>query len=99
MKDGLCTKDYPKKFTAETQLKVGGYPQYRRRETTPVRTAKHGILDTRSVVPHNIGLLEIFDCHLNVEVLLFISEATVGSCNSLRYHYTGFRAWQQNKQD
>ena len=67
MQDGLCTKNYPKKFIAETQLKVGGYPEYRRRETEPLITAKHGLLDTRSVVPHNLGLLEVFDCHLNVE--------------------------------
>ena len=68
MQDGVCTKNYPKQFLPETRIKEGGYPAYRRRETQPLRTAKKGVLDTRSVVPHNLGLLETFDCHLNVEV-------------------------------
>ena len=68
MKDGLCSKQYPKRFDPETKVNDGGYPQYRRRQTFPLRTVKKGILDTRSVVPHNLGLLEMFDCHLNVEV-------------------------------
>ena len=83
MHDGVCTKNYPKKFASETQVKVGGYPEYRRRESMPLLTAKHGVLDTRSVVPHNLGLLEIFDCHLNVEVLRAISEVTFGSFSGL----------------
>ena len=68
MKDGLCSKNYPKRFVSETTLKVDGYPEYRRRVTVPLRTVKRGVLDTRSVVPHNLALLELFDCHLNVEI-------------------------------
>ena len=68
MQDGICTKNYPKSFVPETRVKEGGYPQYRRRETSPLRTVKNGLLDTRSIVPHNILLLETFECHINVEV-------------------------------
>lgn len=68
MQDGLCTKNYPKAFLSATRVRDGGYPEYRRRESTPLRTAKRGLLDTRSVVPYNPGLLEKFDCHLNIEV-------------------------------
>src|SRR6266478_4514738 len=31
MKDGKCTKGYPKEFIAETQVASDGYPRYRRR--------------------------------------------------------------------
>ena len=68
MKDGLCTKSYPKQYVSETVVNAGGYPTYRRRQTFPLLTVKNGILDTRSVVPHNIILLQIFECHLNVEI-------------------------------
>lgn len=68
MQDGLCIKNYPKAFLSATRVRDGGYPEYRRRESNPLRTAKRGLLDTRSVVPHNLGLLEKFDCHLHVEV-------------------------------
>eukprot|EP00959_Pyramimonas_sp_CCMP1952_P227366 4753447-Pyramimonas_sp.AAC.1 len=38
MKDGLCSKQYPKPFAPETNPNVNGHPQYRRRETQPLRT-------------------------------------------------------------
>eukprot|EP00959_Pyramimonas_sp_CCMP1952_P229525 4798870-Pyramimonas_sp.AAC.1 len=68
MKDGLCTKWYPEPFRSETNINVDGCPEYRRRESTPPLIVKNGVLDTRSVVPYNPYLLELFDCHINVEV-------------------------------
>ena len=38
----------------------------------PIRVAKKGILDSRSVVPYSPALLEEFQCHLNVEICIFI---------------------------
>ncbi len=68
MKEGTCTKHYPKQFCPETNPNLNGFPMYRRRETDPLRTIKKGILDTRSIVPYNPVLLEMFRCHINVEV-------------------------------
>ena len=68
MKDGLCTKDYPKLPRDTTSVNVNGYPEYRRREVSPPLTVKNGELGVGSVVPRNISLLEKYKCHLNVEV-------------------------------
>ena len=68
MQDGLCTKHYPKAWRAETVVNVNGYPAYRRRETSLPRTVANGLLDSRSVVPYNAYLLELWEGHLNVEV-------------------------------
>ena len=61
MKDGQCSRNYP-------NLNINGFPEYKRTEHSPPRTLKKGILGVGSVVPHNIKLLEMFECHINVEV-------------------------------
>ncbi|XP_074301371.1 uncharacterized protein LOC141632755 [Silene latifolia] len=68
MLDGVtCNKKYPKSFNSETAIDRNGYPVYRRRENK--RTIKKGkhVLDNRSIVPYNPGLLLMFDAHINVE--------------------------------
>ena len=70
MKDGQCTKHYPREFLRETITSLNGYPLYRRRspedggvETTIGRFH----VDNRWVVPYSPFLSRTFDCHVNVE--------------------------------
>ena len=79
MKDNLCTKSYPKLPREETAVNLNGYPAYRRREASPPVTVKKGRLGVGSVVPYNPCLLELFECHLNVEVCT--------SIKAIRYLY------------
>jgi hypothetical protein len=66
-KDGQCRRHFPKEFNTVTTLVGDGYPQYRRRGLFSV--VRNGeIIDDRWVVPYNPYLLEVFDCHINVEV-------------------------------
>ncbi|XP_054720603.1 uncharacterized protein LOC129230227 [Uloborus diversus] len=71
MKDGCCTKRYPRPFVQETQRGLDGYPLYRRR--TPedggfTVNLKGFQLDNRWVVPYNPVLLRTFESHINVEI-------------------------------
>ncbi|XP_054715564.1 uncharacterized protein LOC129225044 [Uloborus diversus] len=71
MKDGCCTKRYPRPFVQETQRGQDGYPLYRRR--TPedggfTVNLKGFQLDNRWVVPYNPVLLRTFESHINVEI-------------------------------
>ncbi|XP_058810250.1 uncharacterized protein LOC131675336 [Phymastichus coffea] len=70
MKDGKCSKNFPKQFQNETTLDENGYPHYRRRNDgiTVNKTNNHEV-DNRWVVPYCAILLELFDCHINVEAV------------------------------
>ncbi|XP_026459754.1 uncharacterized protein LOC113360460 [Papaver somniferum] len=69
MREGKCTKNYPKKYNDATCLDGGGYPVYRRRDN-----GKEVIVRNRrkayntDVVPYNPHLSRMFNCHINVEV-------------------------------
>ena len=70
MKDGKCTKGYPKALINETQTDRDGYPLYRRRKPGDGGyTAKVGRneVDNRWVVPYCPLLSRIFNAHINVE--------------------------------
>ena len=69
MKDGSCSKEFPKQFQAETEESVDGYPRYRRREGKGSSfTNREGVIvDHRWVVPYNPYLLMKYDAHINVE--------------------------------
>jgi len=67
MKDGFCTKRYPKLFREVTIIDEDGLTIYRRRDNGRTIT-KNGItLDNRWVVPHNLFLLKKYNAHINVE--------------------------------
>ncbi|XP_077264817.1 uncharacterized protein LOC143898893 [Temnothorax americanus] len=71
MKDGSCSKRYPRIFQNDTQTGGDGYPQYRRRSSANggYTVEINGIeLDNRWVVPYNPVLLRIFNAHINVEL-------------------------------
>ncbi|XP_075096423.1 uncharacterized protein LOC107797244 [Nicotiana tabacum] len=67
MRNGRCTKHFPKKFVENTTIDEDGYPVYKRRDNG--RTIqKEGIeSDNRYVVPHNRYLLLKYGAHINIE--------------------------------
>jgi len=68
MKQGKCTKHFPKKYNGRTNFDSDGFPIYMRRNTG-IEVKKNGAsLDNRYVVPYNRNLLVQFDAHINVEV-------------------------------
>ena len=75
MRDGKCSKKFPKEFTEHTKTDGEGYPDYKRRspdnggrQVKIVRAGKEYIVDNSWVVPFNSELSKFFDAHINVEV-------------------------------
>ncbi|CAG4984962.1 unnamed protein product [Colias eurytheme] len=74
MKDGRCTKRFPKNFTIETITGEDGYPSYRRRSPAEgghsTELSVHGQaqpVDNRWIVPYSPVLSRTFQTHINVE--------------------------------
>lgn len=68
MKDGVCSKNFPKPFQETTLENDNGYAKYRRRDDK-VSVVKNGcVLDNRHVVPYNPYLTKKYNCHINVEM-------------------------------
>ncbi|XP_074296946.1 uncharacterized protein LOC141627611 [Silene latifolia] len=65
---GRCKYAYPKQFADSTTNSSDGYPVYRRRKTGDSAKIRGEQLDNRWVIPYNPYLLDLLDCHLNVEV-------------------------------
>jgi len=73
MKDGKCTKKYPKPYIEHTSMDQDGYPLYRRHDDN-ITVIKNGYQFTnRDVVPYNRYLLAKYNCHINVEIATSIS--------------------------
>ena len=72
MKDGICTKGYPKEFNDVTKVGEDSYPVYRRRDDGRTVERRGCILDNRWVVPYNPYLTAKYKCHINVEVCALI---------------------------
>lgn len=86
MRDGKCTKNFPKDFCDNTRDSVNGYPVYKRRDNGANIDVRGHSVDNRYVVPYNPYLLAKFDCHLNVEVC-----TTVKSVKYIyKYVYKGY---------
>jgi hypothetical protein len=67
MKDGRCSKNYPKNFQDETIFDESGFVLYKRRNNG-LFVVKPGVrFDNRCVVPTNLTLLKRFGAHVNVE--------------------------------
>ena len=71
--EGICTKNFPKDFIAESTQNTDGFPLYRRRNDGRKTLCKGILLDNRSVVPYNPFLSSKYNAHINVEI-----------CNSVR---------------
>lgn len=75
MKDGRCTKRYPRPLVQETQTGNDGYPLYRRRHpdnggrtTTLTVNRVETVVNNSWIVPYNPLLSKIFKAHINVEI-------------------------------
>lgn len=69
MNEGNCSKRYPKQFQNETITNNDGYPVYQRRNDGRTFISHKGeTIDNRHIVPYNMVLATMFDCHINVEI-------------------------------
>src|SRR5947207_6842589 len=74
MKDGKCSKKYPKMFSEETIWSDDGYPIYRRSNNGRTFVSSNGVqLDNRWVVPYCPYLSKRYNAHINVEICSSIS--------------------------
>jgi hypothetical protein len=67
MKDGRCSKGFPKPFCEETTLIKDGYPKYCHRNDGRQHNVRGHMLDNRWIVPYSPWLLWLFQCHINLE--------------------------------
>jgi hypothetical protein len=67
MKNGRCSKNYPKKLQEETSFDENGFVLYRRRNNGRFVLKNKIALDNRYIVPTNLLLLKKFGAHINVE--------------------------------
>jgi hypothetical protein len=73
MKDGRCTKRFPKRFQEATSLTEDGYPTYRRHQTNVtfrkhIGAGREFVYTNQWVVPYNPYLTSKYSCHINVEI-------------------------------
>ena len=71
LRNGECTKYFPKQLQNQTTNSKGGYPLYRRRKDghTCNSVLNNSVTVNNSyVVPYNPGLLLKYNCHINVEI-------------------------------
>ncbi|KAH1053373.1 hypothetical protein AAZX31_08G266500 [Glycine max] len=67
MKEGKCSRFYPKQFHPQTLLDSNGYPVYRRRNNGHSISKNGVIIDNRYIVPYNPKLLKKYQAHINIE--------------------------------
>ncbi|UYV66363.1 hypothetical protein LAZ67_4001469, partial [Cordylochernes scorpioides] len=73
IKDGKCTKKYPRDLVHDTQTGGDGYPLYRQKPEDGGHTATIKLnhvdfeVDNRWIVPYSPLLSKAFDAHINVE--------------------------------
>ena len=69
LKDGKCTKHYPKPFCETSILNPNGYSTYRRRDDGRFIQLRNGFRITNQwVVPYNPYLSLKYNCHINIEI-------------------------------
>lgn len=68
MREGECSKKFPKAFSHETVKDLNGYPMYCRPNDGQTILIGQHTMDNRWVVPYNKHLLLKYNCHINVEV-------------------------------
>jgi hypothetical protein len=65
--NGSCFRKFPKSLNSTTTVNGQGWPQYRRRNHFQI-LRDNKIITDEWVVPYNPMLLEMFNCHINVEI-------------------------------
>ena len=73
IRDGSCSKKFPKEFISITTTANDGYPLYRRRDNGRSVEVGKNLLDNRWVVPYNPFLLLKYNAHINVEICTTVS--------------------------
>ena len=69
LKDGKCSKHYPKPFAETSILNPNGYSTYRRREDgNSFKTSSGFKITNQWVVPYNPYLTLKYNCHINLEI-------------------------------
>jgi len=63
MKEGKCSRFYPKKLQPTTLIDGDGYLVYRRRNTGRTITKNEIIIDNKCIVPYNPKLLKKYQAH------------------------------------
>lgn len=67
MRNGICSKGYPKPFSEETKIDGQGFAVYKRPQNGRYVKKGNVNLDNRWVVPYNMTLLKKFQAHINVD--------------------------------
>jgi hypothetical protein len=67
MKNGRCSKNYPKPFHDQTTIDENGYATYRCRNDDRFVLKGSIKLHNRWIVPYNTTLLKKYQAHINVE--------------------------------
>jgi hypothetical protein len=68
MKNGACSKRFPKEYCEETRIAQDAYPTYRRKAHGH-SVMKMGIsVGNEWVVPYNPYMTKKYDAHINVEI-------------------------------
>lgn len=77
MKEGKCTKGFPKAFQAETVMTKDGYPIYARPDDGRAYEVRGCIADNRWIVPYNPHVLSRYVCSLSFIALQGVLTAHV----------------------
>ena len=72
MKNGKCSKGFPKPFREETTINDDSYANLRRRNTGKKYKLGNHWVDNRWIVTYPIFWLWVFRCHINMECLFSI---------------------------
>ena len=67
MRNGRCTKQYPKKFGKRAIINEVGFLKYRRRDDGRTIQKKDCALNNRYIAPYNAELLSKYGYDINVE--------------------------------
>ncbi|POS81701.1 hypothetical protein EPUL_005560, partial [Erysiphe pulchra] len=68
MRDGKCSKGYPKRFCEQTTMVENSYPEYERPDNGVRWGSERFMFDNRWVVPYNPYLTKKYKAHINVEI-------------------------------
>ena len=72
MKEGSCSKGYPKNFNDSTVICDDGYPRYQRRNDGRSINVRGANLDNWWIVPYNPALSLRYGSHINLEACMSV---------------------------
>ena len=86
MKDGKCSKGFPKPFRDETTINEDSYANLRRCNTGMTYQVRGHQVDNRWVVPYPCFWLWKFHCHINMECMMALALCIL-SIKAIKYIY------------